>query len=115
MDQARVIALHGLVQRAAQLDLELNKHFDGPSPLRNVLHRARERAIEAVGGLIYADPTKPEEVMQFQNEVRRFIDLVDYCQDIVRESDSAVAELAPDENEELRALLFPDEQPGADA
>lgn len=78
--------------RVAQRGLEIEADLRSPV-VQHILDRAREAADQALGKLVEADPAKPEEVRNLQNEVKRHYDIATWIKDAVEEGRQAIEEL----------------------
>lgn len=75
-------------QRAIALSADIQIQLDrnaGLRPMVAILAKAREQAALAMNSLVYADASNPESIRGYQNEVRRYDDLVAWCQEIFNE------------------------------
>src|SRR6476620_5381105 len=91
-------------QRAIGLSAELEVQLDrraGTRPVVVMLAKARALAFIAMNTLVYADPADVEKVRGLQNEIRRYDDLVAWCQEIFVEGLEADAHISEQERQEF--------------
>lgn len=69
---------------SASLETQLDKDA-GHRPMLAVLIKARDQAALAMTSLLYADPADTVLIRGYQNEIRRYDDLVAWCQEIFNE------------------------------
>jgi hypothetical protein len=96
-------------QRAIEYSVDLQIQLDrkaGLRPMIAILKKARDQARLAINSLIYADPSNVELVRAFQNEVRRYDDLVAWCQEVIVEGIEADQRLSEAEREEFSEILL---------
>jgi hypothetical protein len=60
-------------------------------------------------GLVMVDPAKVDEVRAFQNEVRRYDDLVTWCAEIIEEGRAAEIYFKEQDADEFAEILTTDE------
>lgn len=96
-------------QRAIALSADLEIQLDqnaGLRPMVAILKKAREQAALAMNSLLYADPEAADLIRGLQHEVRRYDDLVAWCQEIVTEGIEADGRLEESERIELSNLIL---------
>lgn len=96
-------------QRAIALSADIQIQFDrnaGLRPMVAILIKARELAALAMNSLVYADASNPELIRGYQNEVRRYDDLVAFCQEIFNEGIEADRRLDEADRLELSNLIM---------
>ena len=96
-------------QRAIALSADIQIQFDrnaGLRPMVAILVKARELAALAMNSLVYADASNPELIRGYQNEVRRYDDLVAFCQEIFNEGIEADRRLDEADRLELSNLIM---------
>jgi hypothetical protein len=71
------------------------------------LTSAREEAIEATRQLLTASPHDAQKIMELQNEVKRFAELVTWIQNAHQDARDAFGLLPQDEQAEVLAFLNP--------
>lgn len=98
------LALNRAIEVGSSIESQIGKIAEG-GPVLAVLAKARAEAAAAMVLLVQADPTDAELIMQLQNEVRRYDDLVRWFGELVAAGMDADAQMKRDELEELRGLL----------
>jgi hypothetical protein len=96
-------------QRAIALSADLEIQLDrkaGLAPMVAILKKARDQAALAMNSLVYADPTDVVLIRGYQNEVRRYDDLVAWCQEIVVEGIEADRRIEESDRIEFSNLLL---------
>ncbi len=93
------------IARSAELEIQFDKQA-GLSPMLAVLVKARNQAALAMNSLVYADPADVTLIRGYQNEVRRYDDLVAWCQEIFNEGNEADARITEDDRAELSNLIL---------
>lgn len=99
-------------QRAVNVSLRLEAELDkGPqfTPLKAVLGKAKRQAQAAMIGLVMVDPDLTSVVRGFQNEVRRYDDLVAWLAEIIEEGGAAEQWFDERDAEEFAEILITDE------
>jgi hypothetical protein len=99
-------------QRAVSVSIELEAQLDkGPmfTPMKAILGKAKRQAQAAMIGLVMIDPAKVDEVRAFQNEVRRYDDLVTWCSEIIEEGRAAEVYFKEQDADEFAEILTTDE------
>jgi hypothetical protein len=99
-------------QRAVSVSIELEAQLDkGPTfqPIKAILGKAKIEATAAMVGLVMIDPTEIEKVRGFQNEVRRYDDLVRWCAEIIEEGRAAEVYFREQDADEFAEILTTDE------
>ena len=99
-------------QRAVDVSLRLEADLDrGPefTPLKAVLGKAKHQAQAAMIGLVMTDAACVEKVRAFQNEVRRYDDLVSWLAEIIEEGRAAEQWFEERDAEEFAEILTTDE------
>lgn len=102
-DAIERLALNRAVQISAELEVQLDKN-PKTQPLIAVLSLAKEQAALAMRGLVMVDPNETKQVREFQNEVRRYDDLVLWMRQLIvegKEADRRIAEMDREEFEDL--------------
>lgn len=90
---------------SADLEIQLDKQA-GLRPMVAILKKARDQAALAMNSLVYADPSNTDLIRGYQNEVRRYDDLVAWCQEIVNEGIEADRRLDEADRIEFSNLLL---------
>ena len=85
---------------------------EGFRPLAAILHKAKLQASEAIARLVDVGPREPERIMELQNEVRRFADLVRFTREILSEGKEHQVAVDDAERDALEQLIF---SPSAEA
>jgi hypothetical protein len=96
-------------QRAIELSADLQIQLDrkaGLRPMVAVLKKARDQAAIAMNSLVYADPADVALIRGYQNEVRRYDDLVAWCQEVVSEGIEADRRIEESDRIEFSELLL---------
>lgn len=99
-------------QRAVDVSIQLEAQLDkGPTftPIKAILGKAKRQAKAAMIGLVMVDPVKIREVTAFQNEVRRYDDLVAWIAEIIEEGRAADIWFDERDAEEFAEILTTDE------
>ena len=99
-------------QRAVSVSIELETQLDkGPTftPMKAILGKAKAQAAAAMIGLVQVDPRATEKVQAFQNEVRRYDDLVAWCSEILEEGRAAEVWFKQQDADEFAEILTTDE------
>lgn len=98
------LAISRLIERSADLEVQLEKGV-GTAPVVNLLAKAREAAASALFSLVMVDPTETAKVQQYQNEVRRYDDLVAFVREVIIEGKEADRRLIEAEREEFDDII----------
>ena len=106
MDAAHRVALAALITLGRETEFQFLKAKKGERPLVEVLIRARRLAIVAMAELASVDPSDAEGVRKLQNEVNRFIDMLEYTKGILTDASEAADEIGPDDEAEMDGLIF---------
>lgn len=93
------------IERSADLQIQLDRQA-GLAPMISVLKKARDQAALAMNSLVYAEASDEKLIRGYQNEVRRYDDLVAWCQEIVREGIEAGQRLDETDRIEFSDLLL---------
>lgn len=96
-------------QRAIALSADLEIQLDrkaGLRPMVAILMKARDQAALAMNSLVYADPANVDLIRGYQNEIRRYDDLVAWCQEIFNEGIEADRHLEEADRIELSNLIL---------
>lgn len=99
-------------QRAVDVSIELEVQLDKSktfTPIKAILGKAKRQAQAAMIGLVMVDPVKVREVTAFQNEVRRYDDLVTWLAEVIEEGRAAEIYFDERDAEELAEILTTDE------
>lgn len=104
-EAAERIALNRLVEASASLEAQLESGGVHYAPIAIILAKAREDAAIATRGLVFIDPTKSDEIREFQNEIRRYDDLVDFITAIIVEGKEADRRLSELDREEFNQIV----------
>lgn len=99
-DAIERLALNRAVAFSAELEVQLDKNAR-LQPMAAILALAREQAALAMRGLVFEDPTNIEKVRAFQNEVRRYDDLVAWTHKLIVDGKEADRRLDQMERDEL--------------
>ncbi|MET4187611.1 hypothetical protein ABIB86_000440 [Bradyrhizobium sp. JR1.7] len=102
---AERLAVLRAIERSAELQVQLDKSA-GLRPMVTILSKAREQAALAMNSLVYADPADVTLIRGYQNEVRRYDDLVAWCQEIINEGIEADRRIDEAERIEFSNLLL---------
>jgi hypothetical protein len=97
------LALNRAVQISAELEVQLDQNAK-MRPMIAVLDLAREQAVIAMRGLVYVDPNDAAKVREFQFEIRRYDDLVEWLRKLIvdgKEADRRIDELDRIEFDEI--------------
>jgi hypothetical protein len=105
MTAAERLAEQRAIALSADLQLQLEKGA-GTRPVVAMLAKAREAAFIAMNTLIYADPADTEKVRGLQHEIRRYDDLVAWCQEIFVEGLEADVRLTEEDQREFGELIM---------
>lgn len=101
-DVLDVLARKHAVQLSAEIQEQLTAK-KGHSPLLVILSRARQDATTAIAALCEVDPESIDKVRICQNEVRRFIDLVQWMGEMIEAGNQP--DITEDEQSELITLI----------
>lgn len=101
---AERLILDRMVHLSADLELQFEKTA-GLAPMRAILAKAREQAVLATTSLLAVDPTKADQVREYQYEIRRYDDLVAWIREIIVEGKEADRRLNEDERAEFETLI----------
>lgn len=86
--------LAATINHAAEIEADLKFIDDrAPSALQIVVNEARGRAVKAAEVLFFCDPHDANTVMNMQNEIRLFIDVVRTLRGALRAADAAEQEM----------------------
>lgn len=99
-------------QRAVDVSIELEVQLDkGPTfqPIKAILGKARASAQAAMIGLVMVEPSDVEKVRGFQNEVRRYDDLIRWCAEIIEEGRAAENWFRQEDANEFAEIFTTDE------
>jgi chromosome condensin MukBEF MukE localization factor len=99
-------------QRAVSVSIELETQLDkGPmfTPIKAVLGKAKQQAMTAMIGLVMTDAAEIDKVRAFQNEVRRYDDLVTWLAEIIEEGRAAEVYFREQDADEFAEILTTDE------
>jgi hypothetical protein len=99
-------------QRAVSVSIELEAQLDkGPiyTPMKAILGKAKRDAQAAMVGLVMVEPGDVEKVRSFQNEVRRYDDLVRWCAEVIEEGRAAEVYFREQDADEFAEILTTDE------
>jgi hypothetical protein len=102
-DAIERLALNRAVEISAELEVQLDKNAK-LQPMVVILAIAREQAAIAMRGLVMVDPNDTKQVREFQNEVRRYDDLVDWTQKLIvagKEADRRLDQMERDELDDI--------------
>lgn len=95
-----------VVAASAQIEAQL-KILDGTFPVLVMLHKAKAEAADAMTMLATCEFSTPiEDIRHWQNEIRRFDDLVRWLLDIVEEGKRYDAEITQEERDALANMLL---------
>lgn len=109
--------LQVLVNLSHDTDLEFIKQRTKKGPLFVFMVVCRREAIQALQGLVHVDPASPELVRKLQNEVQRFLDLVEFVKKVSSQGFESALQLRTEEENELREVMEAEigDTAGADA
>ena len=96
-------------QRAIALSAELEVQLErnaGTRPMIAMLAKARTLAFIAMNTLVYTDPSDVEKVRGLQHEIRRYDDLVAWCQEVFVEGLEADVRLSEEETREFADIIM---------
>lgn len=99
-------------QRAVDVSIELEVQLDKSgafTPMKAILGKAKRTAQAAMIGLVMVDPADVDRVRGFQNEVRRYDDLVTWCAEIIEEGRAAEVYFREQDADEFAEILTTDE------
>jgi hypothetical protein len=99
-------------QRAVSVSIELEAQLDkGPTftPMKAILGKAKAQAAAAMIGLVQVNPHLADKVQGFQNEIRRYDDLVAWCAEIIEEGRAAEVWFKQQDADEFAEILTTDE------
>jgi hypothetical protein len=102
-DAIERLALERAVTISAELEVQLDRNAK-MRPMVAVLSLAKEQAAIAMRGLVFEDPTHADKIREFQNEVRRYDDLVVWLHKLIvdgKEADRRIDELDRQEFDDL--------------
>lgn len=104
-EAAERLALERLVTVSASLEAQLER---SPvlQPIAAILSIARENAAIATSGLVFQDPKDIDKVREFQFEIRRYDDLVDFIRTILVNGREADRRLSEQDRAEFDRLAF---------
>lgn len=105
MTAAERLAEERAIALSAELELQLERRA-GTRPVIAMLAKARTLAFVAMNTLVYADPADIEKVRGLQHEIRRYDDLVAWCQEIFVDGLEADAKLSEQERREFADLIM---------
>lgn len=71
-----------------------------------ILAKARTEAVTAMKALIMVEPHLMAEVMNFQNEVRRYTDLCRFVQTIIGDGEHLAAQITAEETEHIIRSIY---------
>lgn len=97
-DFDEVIADKHLMLVSAELEVALADRRDA-SLIKIMIAKSRAGAAVALSGLIFADPTEPKTIMQLQNEVRLFYNMVAFVSEIISDGKNADLRLSEEDHE----------------
>lgn len=103
-DAIERLALERAVILSAELDVQFEKNAH-IRPMVMILAKARDDAALAMRGLVYVDPNDADKVREFQHEVRRYDDLVQWTHQIIIDGKEADRRLAEKDRQELDELV----------
>lgn len=96
-----------MVTLSADLEVQLDQQARaGYRPVVAMLVMARRHAATAMEGLVLCDAHDAKSVQSFQNEVRRYDDLVTWARKIIDDGRDADRTLAEEERAEISNLLL---------
>lgn len=104
MDVDQQTGLRALVRLSHAVDLEFLKQATKRGPLFVFMYQARQDAIAALSALVNVEATDAIAVRGLQNEVKRFLDTVEFTARITREGYEAAVMLRAEEDE-LRDIV----------
>jgi hypothetical protein len=93
------------IEHSADLQVQLDRQA-GLAPMISILKKARGQAALAMNSLVYAEASDEKLIRGYQNEVRRYDDLVAWCQEIVREGIEAGQRIDESDRIEFSHLLL---------
>jgi hypothetical protein len=107
-DPVTALALNRAALISADIEEQLTaRERDGMRPLIAVLAKAKAQAAEAIAALIDTAPSDAAAIARWQNEVRRFADLVRFLREIVNDGLDGRYQVADAERDELERLIAP--------
>src|ERR1051326_7485606 len=111
-DPVTALALNRAALISADIEEQLTaRERDGMRPLIAVLAKAKAQAAEAIAALLDTAPSDAAAIARWQNEVRRFADLVRFLREIVNDGLDGRYQVADAERDELERLIAPPPRP----
>lgn len=104
-EAAERLALERLVTVSASLEAQLER---SPTlqPIAAILSIARENAAIATSSLVFQDPKDADKIREFQFEIRRYDDLVEWIRTILVNGREADRRLSEQDRAEFDRLAF---------
>ena len=107
-DPISALALARAALISADVEEQLTaRERDGMRPLIAVLAKAKAQAAEAIAALVDAAASDAAAIARWQNEVKRFADLVRFLREIVNDGLDQRYQVADAERAELERLIAP--------
>jgi hypothetical protein len=110
MDQTNPLELaakYRVAEAADEIQRQL-ANLRGGGPLIEMLARAKAEATEAYAALAIVDPFAPQAIMQLQNRIRYFDEVLRWMGEISSESYQFVHSLSDEERQEIQAAIAPE-------
>jgi hypothetical protein len=104
MDSLDQLADEQLWLLAEDVRIQLEKGT-GTRPVLYLLAAQRQRAVQAIKGLINVDPTDVEQISGFQREAALFFDLMENCREMLQRGREADQRIAENERESMAKML----------
>lgn len=106
MTAAERLAEQRAIALSADIEIQFDKSASGFRPMVAILQKARQLAFAAMNSLIYADASNADLIRGYQNEVRRYDDLVAWCAEIFVEGLESDKKLDAEVANELSELIL---------
>lgn len=93
---------------SVDLRLQLEKNA-GTRPMLFLIHRQREKAANAVHGLVNAPPDGHMQIREFQNEVKLYVDMVDACKELLSAGYDLESQFDDADRQDISDLMTPEQ------